>query len=262
MQSAVATRWSAAGITALLEDILPPPVAFLEGASLFLDLDGTLVDLVDQPDEVIADEPLRGLLRRLMLRLNGRLAVVSGRSLAQLDRILGPVAGQLALAGSHGAELRWQGATVHPDRPVTLDHAAESFRHFAGNHPGLIVEEKSFGVALHYRMAPALEAEARGLAQRLAEALGLAMQPGNMMVELRTPGSDKGSALRELMPRPPMAGTKPVFIGDDLTDEPGFAAAMALGGDAILVGAPRPSAARYRISGPAALRQWLEGAVR
>ncbi|PTD16681.1 trehalose-phosphatase [Sphingomonas fennica] len=236
-----------------------PPAGLLEGASLFIDFDGTLVDLIDRPDEVIADERLRALLMRLHDRPEGGIAVVSGRSIAQLDAMLGPVAQLIALSGSHGTEHRWNGISAHPVRPETLDAAETELRAFAEAHPGVMVESKSFGAALHYRLAPAAEVAARSLARRIGAETGLAVQPGHMMIELRVPGSDKGVAVRGLMGRPPMAGTRPVFIGDDLTDEPGFVAATELGGCGVLVGAPRESAARYGLADSAAVRAWLAG---
>ncbi len=204
---------------------------------------------------------MRALLAGLVRRLDGRIAVVSGRSVAQVDAILGPVAQDLAVSGSHGCEHRWQGVWAQPGRPEALDRAAARFRAFAEGRDGVLVEEKSFGAALHYRANPAAGAEAHRLAGQVAGECGLHIQPGKMMVELRTGGGDKGTAVRRLMERPPMAGTLPVFAGDDLTDEPGFAAARELGGHGILVGSPRKTAATAWLPDPAALRRWLgEGA--
>ena len=241
---------------------LRPAAALLEGASLFLDLDGTLLDLEDRPEDVRADEALRTLLGALGVRLQGRLAVVSGRSLAQIDTILGEAADGLAVSGSHGCEHRWNGVEARPARPPALDRAAERLRAFAGGRPGLLVEEKSFGVALHYRLAPEAEAEARILAAALADELDLCLQPGKMVAELRVAGGDKGRVVHRLMDRPPMRGTRPVFVGDDVTDEAGFVAARALGGHGVLIGAARATAADHRLDSPAALRAWLAEAVR
>lgn len=239
----------------------PPPTELLSGASLFIDFDGTLVDLTDRPDEVVADEPLRRLLARLAERNRGGLAIISGRSIAQLDAMLGPIARDIALAGSHGSEYRDGGITAQPARPPALDKAAEHFQDFASRHPGVLVEIKSFGAALHYRQAPDAEAQAHALAANVGAVLGLALQPGNMMIELRVAGSDKGVAIRRLMEAPPMAGTRPVFIGDDLTDEPGFVAAQEMGGTGVLVGLRRGTQARYGLPDTAAVRGWLEEAL-
>lgn len=239
-----------------------PPVGLIAGASLFLDLDGTLLEIVDRPDAVVADQALRDLLRDLVEYLGGRVAIISGRSLAQLDAILGEVAGELALSGSHGSEHRWRGVEARPSRPVELDIAARRLQPFARAHRGVLMEEKSYGVVLHYRMNPAAEAQAQALVAGLGNELGLRVQHGKMMVELRVAGADKGVAMRRLMSRPPMRGTMPVFIGDDLTDEAGFAAARAWGGHGVLIGPRRLTEADYRIDSPAALRRWLTEALR
>lgn len=238
-----------------------PPTDLLRGASLLIDFDGTLVDLVDRPDDVFADAPLRQLLSRLADRGEGGVAIVSGRSIAQLDKMLGPIAHAIGLSGSHGSELRSRGVSLQPERPAALDVAAERFQDFATRHPGVLVEIKSFGTALHFRQAPEVEAKARAFAADIGTLLGLALQPGNMMVELRVPGSDKGVAVRRLMEAPPMAGTRPIFIGDDLTDEPGFVAAKDLGGVGILVGKRRSTEAGYGLPDTAAVRTWLESAL-
>ncbi|WP_213980972.1 trehalose-phosphatase [Sphingomonas sp. dw_22] len=235
----------------------PPPPALLDGASLFMDFDGTLVDLADRPDMVAVDETLRTLVALLHERHAGRIAIVSGRSIAQLDALLGPLTQRIALSGSHGCEHRWDGISAHPVPPPELETAAKRMKAFAKGHPGTLVEEKSFGVALHYRMAPQAEAAAQALGAELAAELGLSLQQGKMVVELRPPGGSKGGAVRRLMSRPPMAGTRPIFLGDDVTDEDGFEAVLELGGTGILIGPPRPTAARYRLPDPASARAWL-----
>lgn len=234
-----------------------PRQILLQDISLFLDFDGTLVDLIDRPDEVLGDSELRTLLINLHSILEGRLAVVSGRSLAQLDAMLGPVAQIVALSGSHGIEHRWHGVSTQPHRPSALDHAAISMRAFADARPGVLVEEKTYGVALHYRQCPEAEQDALTVAQDIASGLALHLQNGKMMVELRAPGDDKGLAIRRLMGMPPMTGTSPIFIGDDWTDETGFAAAAELGGFGILVGPPRKTAATFGLTDPASVRAWL-----
>ncbi|MEO8722483.1 MAG: trehalose-phosphatase [Sphingobium sp.] len=243
-------------------NILPyPPIDLLANTSLFIDFDGTLVDIADRPDDVVVDAELTQLLSALNDQTQGRLAIVSGRSVAQLDILLGPVAQELALSGSHGSEHRWKGISAHPIRPPSLDIVADQFQSAASNQPGALVEIKNYGVALHYRLAPEMEPYAHSLANGLAVQHGLARQDGKMMVELRVPGSDKGVAVRRMMQRPHLQFTRPIFIGDDVTDEPGFESAQSLNGVGILVGPERLTAAQYRLENPAATRKWLAGAL-
>lgn len=243
-------------------DALPlPPATLLDGAGLFIDFDGTLVELAERPDQVIVDDALRALMTLLYERHQGRVAIVSGRSIAQLDALFGPVARQVALSGSHGCEHRWDGISAHPVPPPELEAVADAMRVFAQRHPGTLVEEKSYGVALHYRLAPEAETEAQAFAAELAARSDLRLQQGKMVVELRPHGSDKGVPVRRLMQRRPMAGTRPLFLGDDVTDEAGFEAAHELGGAGILIGPSRPTAATYRLPDPAAARAWLQGMV-
>ncbi|MGD9809988.1 MAG: trehalose-phosphatase [Sphingobium sp.] len=234
----------------------PPPV-LAEGISLFLDLDGTLLDLVDHPDAVVADDDLRDILSRLRERMAGRVAIVSGRSVQQLDRILGDVAEDLALSGSHGGEWRVNGETFRPPMPPALIQATDAMRDFARKYPAIFLEEKCLGTGFHFRAAPELEEEAVGFARLLAEEFGLFLQEGKMMAELRPVGHDKGSAIRGLMELPPLVGALPVFAGDDVTDESGFAAVNDMGGYGVLVGEVRHSLARFRLAGPSAVREWL-----
>ncbi len=232
-----------------------PPLS-LGDTSLFFDFDGTLVDLAATPDGVVVEAELLAQLDALAERLPGRIAIISGRSIAQLDAMLGENAARVAVAGSHGAERRTpEDGHVIPAPPAALTEASAALAGFAADHD-LVFEPKSLGAALHYRRIPALEDKAVRFAETVAAAHGLTLQRGKMMVEVRGPG-DKGAALTTLMAAPAMVGTQPLFFGDDVTDEDGFAAAAALGGAGVLIGEPRPTAATYRLDDVAALRDWI-----
>jgi len=243
-----------------MSESLPPPLSRITPAALFLDFDGTLVELADAPDAIEIPAGLKPLLDRLVVRLDGRLAIVSGRAVGDLQRHLG--AAGLVLSGSHGAELRYpDGRSVPVVAPPGLAEARDEIRRFAAGAGGLLMEDKPAGVALHFRQAPEREAEASALLEALAGRTGLVLQRGKMVAELRPPGTDKGAALRRLMAEPPFAGARPVFVGDDLTDEDAFDAAAALGGGGVLVGAERPTVARWRLADVAGVTRWLEAAA-
>jgi len=241
-----------------MPDALPaPPVDQVDGIALFLDFDGTLVELAETPDAIRVPPTLSPLLGRLAGRLDGRLAIISGRSIADLERHL--ACGGLAVSGSHGLELRLcDGSHVPLAVPDGLHHARERSARFAGAMPGLIVEDKPFSIAIHYRKVPARAEEVRAFMTRLADETGLILQSGKMVEELRPTGADKGDALRALMREPEFVGARPLFVGDDLTDEHAFLAAAELGGGGVLVGAPRETAAKWRLGGVAEVAGWLE----
>lgn len=239
--------------------LLPPP-ALPQDASLFLDFDGTLVELVDRPDSVVAGDRVRAIISRLLARLDGRLAVVSGRDAGFVRSRIGIP--NLPIAGSHGQELHFGDGTHEiPLPPPFLEALAERLDQLVASHPGVLVERKPLGVALHYRQVPAMEQWCRDLAATLARENGLSLQPGKMMIEMRSAGGTKGTALSRFLQRPPFAGSLPVMVGDDLTDEPGFASATAQGGWGVLVGPPRETAARYFLRGVPQVLDWLEGSA-
>lgn len=239
----------------------PPPPLRASGHCLLLDFDGTLVDLVDRPDAIVVDTGLIDLLHQLAGTFAGRFALVSGRSVAQIEGFLGDAAAEIAVVGSHGAEMRLGGRNIAPDRPPALVEAERAFSAAFAGEEGVVVEVKSLGVAVHYRMAPEHGAAARRLAEQYADRDGLVLQTGKMMVELRVGGHDKGTGIDALLRHEPFAGHMPVFAGDDVTDESGLALVAERGGVGVLVGAPRETAAQFRLDDVAAVRAWLEKAA-
>ena len=227
--------------------------------ALFLDVDGTLVEIDPQPDRVRADERMRDRLLRLSRRMEGALALVSGRTITALDRIFAPLS--LPAAGGHGAELRAADGLVVAASPLRLPDAVQArLGRFAAAHEGLLLEPKPGGATLHYRRAPELENECRRLVQGLLAELGddYRMIDGKMVLELMPLAASKGEAVLALMQRPPFAGRRPVFVGDDVTDEDGFRAVNALGGLSIRVGDLAGSDARYALADVAAVCRWLD----
>ncbi|KPL67002.1 hypothetical protein SZ64_02170 [Erythrobacter sp. SG61-1L] len=221
--------------------------------SLLLDFDGTLVPIAETPEAVLIDQQLISLLERLATKLDGRLAVISGRDGLWLERHFGRTGA--ILVGNHGAEF----LDDPQPRPSSLDSVSGQLLAFAATHPGVLVEEKRFGIALHFRQAPEAGAACVAMAQAIAEECGLNLQTGKAVIELRAAGSDKGTAVRAVMERVARTGPQPVFVGDDDTDEAAFSVVAELGGFGVLVGNPRPSAARFRLGDVSQVRNWLTG---
>ncbi|HZP91810.1 MAG TPA: trehalose-phosphatase [Burkholderiales bacterium] len=238
------------------------PGAFSAAWALFLDVDGTLVDFADRPDAIVVDEALKELLRDAHRAARGAVALISGRAVQEIDRLFAPL--RLPVAGQHGAERRSADGTMHFHTPLLerLHEAGDRLSRFAAQHPGLILESKGMSIALHYRLAPQLreaaQAQVRDLAARLRPEYEL--QEGKQVLELKPSGRDKGTAIEEFMREPPFAGRRPVFVGDDLTDEFGFACVNRLGGHAVKVG-PGASVATWRIADASAVRQWLRSGI-
>jgi trehalose 6-phosphate phosphatase len=237
-----------------------PEPLIAESAALFLDLDGTLAAIAPRPDDVRPVAPRSALIRALADRLDGRLAVVSGRTLDDIDRILDGAAP--AAAGVHGLERRRADGSLVRARPSRdLPSVRAALEALAAAWPGVLVEDKGLGVAIHYRGAPETGPEIVHAASVLAAGSGLHLQLGDHVAELRTAGPDKGEAVRAFMAEPPFAGAQPIFVGDDLTDEDGFAAARELGGFGVLVGRRRPTAAARRLDDVGDVLDWLREAV-
>lgn len=228
--------------------------------ALFLDVDGTLLDMAPRPESVQVPPGLVQLLRRLREHFGGALALLSGRPLSLLDDLFAPL--RLPGAGLHGLEIRHADGTLHPPATVSgLDRIRAQAQALAAALPGVLLEDKRHTLALHYRQAPLAGEQVQAQAQAWLEEIGpgWCLQQGKAVVELRPDGMDKGSALLALSQRPPFAGRCPLVLGDDLTDEDAFAMARRLGGEAVLVGNRPATQARWRLPDPAAARAWLRG---
>ena len=238
------------------------PPAPADDWALFLDVDGCLLDLAAHPDEVTVPPRLRDALATLAGRLDGALALVSGRSLAGLDALFAPL--RLPAAGLHGLEWR-AGASIReaPASPPALASIQAEAMAIAADYPGAVVEDKGAAIGLHWRSAPTAMEALCGFAEAALPRLpGFRLQHGHSVVELRPAGGDKGMAIAALMREPPFHGRTPVFAGDDITDESGFAVVNAQGGISILVGGREPSAAHFGLPAPKAVRRWLNEGIR
>ena len=235
---------------------LPPLDA---STALFLDFDGVLVDFAPAPDLVRPEDYLVPVLGALQLKLDGALAIVTGRPLVDIDRFLAPL--KLTAAGQHGREIRLPGEEATEALPPDLDAEFEAVKAFVAEHPGTASERKTGAVGIHYRKAPEHREDARKLmGDLLAHRDDLALMSGKMIYELKEKAVHKGLGVRTMMALEPFAGRTPVFVGDDVTDEDGFRAAQAMGGTGIKVGEGETEA-RTRVDGLRAVHDWLKGAV-
>jgi trehalose 6-phosphate phosphatase len=239
------------------------PPTLTTHCAVFLDIDGTLLDLASTPDSVRVDDHITALLPELARELRGAVALITGRALADADRLFPGLT--LPVAGQHGLERRAADGSIHLHEASMrgLERLRRELARFATRHPGLMFEDKGATLALHYRRAPELAAHVhrtlRAMLRTTAVSAEWRLQPGKKILEIKPDGRDKGTAILEYMAEPPFAGRLPVFVGDDLTDEYGFVAATHLGGWAVKVGRG-PTRARFRLRDVAAVRSWL-GAV-
>jgi len=238
----------------------PPSLSAIRAkgpVALFLDFDGTLVDIAPTPDSIMVPDELARRLEEIAGRNDGRVALVSGRSATDVAQHIGPAS--IALAGSHGLErFRADGSMLEPSATTLPWGVADAVRAFAERRPGMAYEAKSHGAALHYRAAPQFEAEAIAFIEKVAAEHGLAVKRGKCVVELVPFGADKATAVYAFMREKGFVGALPIFVGDDATDEDGFRAAAELGGFGIVVGERPSSFARYRLATPAEVHEWLE----
>lgn len=225
--------------------------------ALFVDFDGTLVDLAPTPTEIRVSAKLPGLLSGVADRLGGAVALVSGRSLADLAPLVAPFEG--AMVGQHGSEIRYPDGRLSSGMgDGAIDAVRAALTSFAADHAGIMLEDKGGAIALHYRGAPDLGDACRQAARNAIEAGGgqLRAIDGNQVIELVPRRVGKGGAIVALAAELPFRGRTPVFVGDDTTDEDGFAAVDALGGVSVKVG-PGPTAAQYRLPDVAAVWAWI-----
>jgi trehalose 6-phosphate phosphatase len=222
----------------------------------FLDVDGTLLDIMPRPEDVVADERLRALLIRLSKAAGGALGLISGRAIKDIDRIFAPVI--FPAAGLHGADIRFPDGSRSMSSDSAMDGVRRPVAGFVAAHRGLRLEDKGGALAVHFRQAPELGPKVLEFLGRLAQESGLMVQEGKMVAELKEANHDKGKGIQALLARPPFSGRKPVFIGDDLTDENGFRLVNALGGISVRAGeACFASEAHYRLQDSEAVRAEL-----
>lgn len=233
------------------------PVLDLQRHALFLDIDGTIVDIAPTPEAVIVPESLKVSLSRLRDMLGGALALVSGRTLSAIDDLFAPL--KFTVAADHGAEVRRDphGGVCRYAAPLTAAEKAV-FADLPKMHPQIRIEDKVYTLAVHYRAAPELEAKVIAAVRERAQGLreNLRVLCGKCVVEVKAPGFDKGAGIHNIMEHPPFAGRQPIFLGDDVTDEDGFASLPAFSGIGISVGRLLPGASAC-VPSPRFVRDWL-----
>jgi trehalose 6-phosphate phosphatase len=236
-----------------------PDILDLDRFAILLDVDGTLIDLAPTPREVFVSVELRRTLKTLFDRTGGALALVSGRPLKELDLLFAPL--QLPIVGGHGAEIRLT-PEGHVDRTRArpLDDALKRrLAVIAAEGRGIILEDKDYGLAIHYRLAPEKEQFVRDAVLAICEEFApdsAEVLPGKFVFEIKSSGFDKGTAVRYLMTQPPFEGRRPFFIGDDTTDEAALAVMPELGGIGASVGRPIPGVSAC-FDTPHDVRTWL-----
>jgi trehalose 6-phosphate phosphatase len=225
------------------------------GCALFFDFDGTLTEIAPTPDAVTVDERLHGLLSTLAGALGGAVAVVSGRPVADIDRLLEPL--KLPVAGVHGAERRGHDGRLRRITVGDLRPAQALLEAFVRERPGLLLETKPGSFALHFRQAPALEDACLAVMHEAMQRVDdMTLLRGKMIVELKPRRAGKGQAVRGFLDEPPFRLRRPWFFGDDVSDEAAFETVQARGGVAVKVG-DGDSLAAHRLPDPAALHRWM-----
>jgi trehalose 6-phosphate phosphatase len=227
--------------------------------ALYLDIDGTLLEIAPSPDRVEVPEWMVPLLQRLSVRLDGAVAFVSGRTIDAIDELFQPL--KLPAVGVHGGEIRIDGQTVSMDEALVgeLQSALPLLREAIAPLHGVWLEDKRGAIALHYRNVPERGREVLKVAELVVAGLGSAFAPlvGKCVVEIRARHLTKGGGIRRLMEYEPFRGRSPIFAGDDVTDEDAFEYVNQVGGISLRVGPDAPSAAAHRLADPQQLHRWL-----
>lgn len=236
--------------------VMPPRIT--TGDAVFLDFDGTLVEIAPSPSTVQPAGYLGALLESSSRHVGAALAIVSGRPIQDIDCILAPLV--LPVAGLHGLERRGaDGAYKLPPALPRFDELRAALRRFVAERPGLLLEDKGAALALHYRARPELAAETTAALETILGSArsGIAIQHGKAVMELRPEGADKGTAIAAFMAEAPFAGRRPIFVGDDMTDEAAFRAVRTQGGVAVRVGEAADTAAQWHLADVTAVHAWL-----
>lgn len=231
-----------------------------QGWALFLDVDGTLLEIAETPQGVHVPASLKQLLDEVRWRLDGALALVSGRSLANLDQLFSPL--RFIASGVHGCERRTaDGHVLRPEVDAgTIARVRTHLADFVRGHEGLLLEDKHYAVAMHFRRAPEMKEEVYRVMNEALVQLGptFAFQEGKSVLELRPNAWTKGSSITSFMQEAPFAGRTPVFIGDDVTDEDAFEVVNEMSGVSIRVGNPTATVAQHRLGGVSEVLRWLQ----
>jgi trehalose 6-phosphate phosphatase len=226
--------------------------------ALFLDIDGTLLDLAEVPDAIVVPPSLPVALYAASRRLGGALALVTGRALAYADELFAPF--RFPIAGLHGAELRWpDGRVAKAETTAAFEALKADLRKETEGLEGVLVEDKGAAVATHYRLAPQRQAQVEPIMERLLSKAGpnWTLQRGKMVLEIRPASADKGHAVEAFLSMPPFAGRRPIAIGDDVTDETMFHVANRFGGHSVRVGPSSDTAAALVLPAAAAVRELI-----
>ncbi len=229
----------------------------LRTTAILLDVDGTLVDIAPTPRAVTVPVELRRVLARLSTAMSGALAFVSGRLIANIDEMFTPL--RSPCVGAHGAEVRLPDGSVMRFATALAPDLVARLASLADAHPGALVEDKGYSVAIHYRLAPELGPTIMSEVRRICAGFpdqAIELLPGKAVIEVKRPRFDKGTGVRELMTHAPFADRRPIFVGDDVTDEPCFEVVKNYGGVGFSVGRDM-AGALGRFDAPADVRQWL-----